>query len=314
MTIFNSNWGRKADDEVEFDAATASCPTLVSAPQESGARRFVARQTIFDSNMMVRGYELLFRTGWENCFRGDTDEATRMMIADGALDGFRDLTWDAPAFINCTRECLVNGLVTLLPNTTVLEIVETVIGDAEVLEECARYKALGYKLALDDFRVQEGMDGLIDLADYVKIDFRLSDAEERQEILSLLKARDVTLIAEKIETEQEFQSALAEGFTLFQGYYLCHPTVFLKKRAPRNGGHYLYLLSAMSGGRFDITQVGLMLKAEVTLSDQVLRMVNSAALNGDREVVSLQEALALVGETQFRRLIINAIAMETWPA
>jgi EAL and modified HD-GYP domain-containing signal transduction protein len=311
LTLFNSIWSRKADAMVAFDAAIASRTTIVPALKESGAKRFVARQTILDSSMVVHGYELLFRTGWENCFRGDTDAATRMMIADGALHGFRDLTRDAAAFINCTRESLVSGLVTLLPNTTVLEILETVVGDAEVLEACARYKALGYKLALDDFRVHEGMDGLIDLADYIKIDFRLSDAEERRELLSLLKSRDVTLIAEKIETEQEFQSALAEGFTLFQGYYFCHPTVFSKKRAPRNGRHYLYLLSAMAGGKFDITQLGLMLKAEVTLSDQLLRLVNCAAMNAEREVSSLQEALALVGETQFRRLTMNAIATET---
>jgi EAL and modified HD-GYP domain-containing signal transduction protein len=296
---------------VPIDAAASSASHALTEAKTNEPRRFVARQTIFDRGRAVYGYELLFRTGWENCFRGDNDDATRKMIADGALYGFQELTHGAPSFVNCTRESLVNGLVTLLPNSTVLEILETVVGDQEIVEACARYKAMGYKLALDDFQMREGMEGLIALADYIKVDFRLSDAKERAEILALFKGKNVTLLAEKVETEQEFQAAMAEGFTLFQGYFFCYPTVFSKKRAPSNGINYLYLLSALSNGQFDVVQLSLMLKSEVTLSYQLLRLVNSAVYGLNHEVRSLQEALMLVGEQQFRKLMMNAIATET---
>jgi EAL and modified HD-GYP domain-containing signal transduction protein len=233
------------------------------------------------------------------------------MIADGALYGFHELTQGAPSFVNCTRESLVEGIVTLLPNSTVLEILESVAGDPEVLEACARYKKLGYKLALDDFQMHEGMSGLIELADFVKVDFRLSNADERRAILSLFKDTNAVMIAEKVETEQEFQAAMAEGFTLFQGYFFCVPTVFSKKRAPTNGANYLYLLSALSQGQFDVIQLSLLLKSEVALSYQLLRLVNSAAYGMNHEVRSLQDALMLVGEQQFRKLLMNAIATET---
>jgi len=314
LNIFSSIWRRQA--EVESTVATIDeqmTPRANTSPKakETEARRFIARQTIFDRSRGVYGYELLFRSGWDNCFRGDTDDATRKMIADGALYGFHELTNGAPSFVNCTRESLVNGLVTLLPNTTVLEILETVVGDEEVLEACSQYKKMGYKLALDDFQICEGVEGLVALADYIKVDFRLSDAAERQKILAMLKGRNVIMVAEKVETEQEFQAALAEGFTLFQGYFFCRPTVFSKKRAPANGANYLYLLSALSQGHFDVIQLALLLKSEVTLSYQLLRLVNSAAFGAHHEVRSLQEALVLVGETQFRRLMMNAIATET---
>ena len=283
------------------------CPN----PQANDLRRFIARQTIFDRSKNVYGYELLFRSGWENCFSGDTDEATRIMISDGALYGFHDLTHGAPSFVNCTRESLVNGLVTLLPTSTVLEILETVTGDTEVLEACARYKSLGYKLALDDFQMHEGMHGLIQLADYIKVDFRLSDAIERRQILKDLKGTKAVLLAEKVETEQEFQDALAEGFTLFQGYFFCRPTVFSKKRLTANGANYLYLLSALSQGDFHVAQIAVLLKSEVALSYQLLRLVNSAGFGTRSDVQSLEDALMLVGERQFRTLILNAIATET---
>jgi EAL and modified HD-GYP domain-containing signal transduction protein len=314
LNIFSSIWRIQSEADsnviaINSPAPSASIPFLEARASEP--RRFVARQTIFDRRRKVYGYELLFRSGWENCFRGDTDDATRKMIADGALYGFHELTNGAPSFVNCTREALVNGLVTLLPNSTVLEILETVLGDQEVVDACAGYKAMGYKIALDDFQLHDGMDGLIALADYIKVDFRLSDAKERAEIIARFKGSNVTLLAEKVETEQEFQAALSEGFTLFQGYFFCYPTVFSKKRAPANGINYLYLLSALSNGNFDVIQLSLMLKSEVALSYQLLRLVNSAAFGMNHEVRSLQEALMLVGEVQFRKLMMNAIATET---
>ncbi len=310
----SSIWRKHTDSDstsAAFASTASAKPVPLPETPANDLRRFIARQTIFDRNRNVYGYELLFRSGWENCFSGDTDEATRIMIADGALYGFHDLTHGAPSFVNCTRESLVNGLVTLLPTTTVLEILETVTGDTEVLEACARYKSLGYKLALDDFQMHEGMHGLIQLADYIKVDFRLSDAAERRQILQHLKGTKATLLAEKVETEQEFQEALAEGFTLFQGYFFCRPTVFSKKRMTTNGANYLYLLSALSQGDFHVSQIAVLLKSEIALSFQLLRLVNTASFGMRREVTSLEDALVQVGERQFRTLILNAIATET---
>jgi c-di-GMP-related signal transduction protein len=314
LSLLNSIWRRRPETHpvsAQSEHLAVSTTAVSSQNGEIEPSRFVARQAIFDRNRNVYGYELLFRSGWENSFRGDTDQATRIMIADGALYGFHELTRGAPTFVNCTRESLVNGLVTLLPTSTVLEIVETVGGNAEVLEACARYKSLGYKLALDDFQLNDGMEGLMDLADYIKVDFSLSDANARREILSALHGRNVTLLAEKVETEEEFNAAMAEGFTLFQGYFFCHPIVFSKKRLPSNGVNYLYLLSALVGGDFRVAQIAILLQSEVALSYQLLRLVNSAGFCLDKEVRSLQDALILVGEKKFRILLLNAIATET---
>lgn len=316
FNFLNSIWKRRSESEalpvacLEPDAMHLASRQAVEH-KETDPRRFIARQPILDLHHDVYGYELLFRSGWENCFSGDTDEATRLMIADGALYGFHDLTRGAPTFINCTHESLVNGLVTLLPTSTVLEIVETIDATDEVLAACAHYKRLGYKLALDDFQLRQGVEGLIALADYVKVDFNLSGPAERRQILAALKGKNIILLAEKIETEEEFEAAKSEGFTLFQGYFFCHPTVFSKQRFPANGANYLYLLSALLKGDFQVSQLALMLQSEVALSYQLLRLVNSAIYAVDKEVASLEDALVIVGENKFRILLLNAIATET---
>jgi c-di-GMP-related signal transduction protein len=201
-------------------------------PSGSGAchRRFLALQPIFNRRREIFGYEALSRSGWDNRFTGDSDAATKMMIRDWMSHGLDELTGGCPTFLNCTREALVGGLLILLPPSTVLELLETVEPDKEVLAACHKMKAMGYKIALDDFRHCEKMEGLIALADYIKVDFRLSCKEERSEIIRCLKRTTATLVAEKIETIEEFEMALGEGFRLFQGYYLGRPTVFSKRK------------------------------------------------------------------------------------
>jgi len=193
--------------------------------------------------------------------------------------------------------------VTLLPKSTVLEIVETVLGDDEVLRACARYKKQGYKLALDDFRMHEGMDGLVELADYIKVDFRLSDAAERAEILAMLKGKRMTLVAEKVETDTEFQAAVKEGFTLFQGYFFCQPEVLQHQGMPSSKMAYLDLLQASVSPEFDLEVLASKIKHDPSLTFRLLRYLNSVIFGLRTEIRSVQHALTLLGQRELRKWI-----------
>src|SRR5438105_6063979 len=158
-----------------------------SAPSlDPNGHHFLARQAIFNQIGHIYGYELLFRLGPHNHFTGDLDVATRTMVDNWLLHGFEGLTGYFPFFLNCTREALVKGLVTLLPKTrTVLELVETVEPDEEVVSACRRLKQIGYGIALDDFQFSKKIEPLVELADYVKIDFRLPESQRRETLRQL---------------------------------------------------------------------------------------------------------------------------------
>jgi c-di-GMP-related signal transduction protein len=200
------------------------------AASEAASHRFVALQPIFDRRRKVFAYEALSRSKWENRFTGDPDTATQTMIDDWLLHGLDELTVGARTFINCTFAALTGGSLTLLPTRTVLELVETVEPSPEVVSACRKMKALGYQIALDDFQLAKKMDVLLPLADYVKVDFRLTDSGQRSAIVRRVKGLATIPVAEKIETEEEFDAAVAEGFRLFQGYCLGAPVLFSKKR------------------------------------------------------------------------------------
>lgn len=209
------------------------------AASDAGNHRFVALQPIFDRRRKVFGYEALSRSKWENRFTGDPDTATRTMIDDWLLHGLDELTRGSRTFINCSFEALAGGAFTLLPTRIVLELLENVEPSPVVVSACRKMKTRGYQISLDDFQLSRKMEILLALADYVKVDFRLTDSDKRRAIVRRVKGLATIPVAEKIETEEEFETAVAEGFRLFQGYSLGAPVLFSKRRFPSLDANHL---------------------------------------------------------------------------
>ena len=242
----------------QFTARIESSACWVKDPfpglfPETCGQSYVALQALFTPERRVFGYEVLHRSGWDNCFQGDADHATQAIMKNWTFQELHGLAGGHPIFLNCPRQALVDRLLEHLAAPVVIEVLETVEPDEEVLAACRRLKALGYQIALDDFQLSGRIGRLVELADYIKVDFRLSNREERAQIRVYLDDRPVALIAEKIETAEEFETAIQEGFQLFQGYYTARPVIFSK--CPKHmsdctqipdtgypvdsGGHYL---------------------------------------------------------------------------
>jgi len=277
----------------------------------AGALRYVARQPILDLHGRIHAYELLFRAGPEAIFSGDGNVATSTMLDNTVLFGIEKLTGGLPAFVNCTLESLTEDLVHVLPpGQTVLEILETVEPTPELIEACRKLKAAGFRLALDDFVWAPKFDPLVQLADYIKVDFLMTSAEERQRLLRRLSGMKVALLAEKIETHAEYKRARAEGFTLFQGYYFCRPELMENRKIPANRLSHLEVLQLMRGENIDLRKLTRLLKRDTSLTYRLLRLVNSPMCAVRQEVSSIQAALLAVGEEAFRRIATLAIASE----
>jgi len=283
-----------------------SASTTQTAPQPS---RFLARQPILDVHRKIVGYELLFRSGWENCFRGDVHNATEIMLDNYLLMGIETLAHNELAFINCTREALLGRQMTLLPPaSTVLEVLETVEPDDEVIEACRNYVRQGYRLALDDFVPRPEMQPLINLADFIKVDFLLSDAAKRRQIHRMVRGSRAQLLAEKVENESEFNIAIAEGYELFQGYFFCRPTIMAHHEIPPHRLHYLRLLTELSRTPANLRKVARIVESETSLCYRLLRLTNSAMMGLRTAVTSVPRALTVVGEDRFRTLVSVAAA------
>ena len=262
-----------------------------------------ARQPIFDARQRAFGYELLFRSGFENCFTfPDGDAATSRVLDSFMLQGLETLWQRQRAFINFTGNALLNGLATLLPvETLTVEILETVEPNPSVVAACLKLKKLGYQIALDDVTSLERQKPLLDLADVVKVDFSLTDAGQQREIARRLARRGVKLLAEKVENSEQFKQAASWGYHYFQGFFFCKPQVISARDIPAFKASYLQLLQAVHRPELDFREIERVLRHELSLSYRLLRYLNSPLFGLHGEIRSIRQAISLLGEQYIKR-------------
>ncbi len=279
---------------------------MVMSVAISNTQRFIGRQAIFDEKMDLYGYELLFRSGTENAFSGDVEDATNQII-DSCLSMIACSSCQN-LFINCTRDALVNMSVMLLPSrTVVLEILETVPADVELVKACKHLKQTGFRLALDDFSPYEDKGELVEIVDYVKVDFRASDAAERQKIYKMFGKKTIFL-AEKVETLAEVRAAQAEGNRLFQGYFHARPEIIAEAQISATKTVYLQLFAALADSPMNTKKIEGYLLMEPSLCYRLLRLANSAIYGLRHRISTIQAALNTVGEDAFRKLVTVVLA------
>jgi len=287
---------------VKADHATAS-PAVVK-PLAIPGQRFVARQPILDRAQKIFGYELLFRNGIEDYFHADPDLAARSTLDSSLLFGLNTLCHNTRAFVNCTREILLKDLVTLLPpQETVVEVLETVEPEERVVAACKRLKQAGFLIALDDFAPNDPRIPLCDLADIIKVDVRATRIEERAGLIRRFGSPKCKMLAEKVETGQEFAQARNMGFAYFQGYFFCKPELVVGREVPANRLRHLRLLEMVCRVELDLRELETMLKQEASICYRLLRYLNSPVFGFALEIKSIRHAMAILGERELRRWI-----------
>lgn len=267
--------------------------------------KYLARQPILNRARELFAYELLFRNGLQNSCEGlDLELASTSVMDTSLLIGFEKITAGHRMFINCPREFLLRDYISLFPPTSVVvEILENINPDQEVIEACKRLKQAGYAIALDDFVDSPDWAPLVALADILKVDFRLTGRTEHQAIVSRYAGKNIRMLAEKVETQEEFAAALEMGYSLFQGYFFCRPEIMHHRGLPSFKLAYLELLQAATAPEFNIQQLASSIKHEASLTFRLLRYLNSAAFGLRSEIHSVAHALSLLGERELRKWI-----------
>jgi c-di-GMP-related signal transduction protein len=148
------------------------------------------------------------------------------------------------------------------------------------------------------------------LADFIKVDFTQMDAMGRQELFKRLIDTGAVLVAEKVETQEEYKQAYAEGFTLFQGYYFCRPLLLKYRKIPANQYAHIQILELLQHYPLDLHQLNQLVKQDTPLTYRFLRLVNSPVCAIHQGVSSIKSALILVGDDAIRRIITLAITSE----
>lgn len=282
---------------------------------------FAARQPILDIDKKVFGYELLFRTSTDNVFPDiDEEKATSKMIEGLQFDlGLDKISSGKFAFINFTEQSILQLYPKLLPKQkVVIEILETVRPTPEVYEQIKVLFDNGYTIALDDFIHSEAWEPFYELCKIIKIDCLDISSEQLNEIANL-KTRypHIVLLAEKVETYEQFKEYKKLGFTLFQGYFFSKPEVMKSVSMSSTQSLLASLLNEVTQDEPNIGQITKLMEIDVALSFKVLRYTQSPLFQRRKKIDSIRHAIVMLGKKElesFTMLLFAASFGENKPS
>ncbi len=268
---------------------------------------YAARQPILDINKKLYAYELLFRDSINNVFPDiDGDIATSKMVEASKFNmGISDFTANKPAFINFTLETLSKGYPEMLsPEEVVVEILETIKPGKRLLALCKDLFEKGYTLALDDYEHQTVWEHFYPYIKIIKIDWQNSTLDEIKEIIAAIaNYPHIELLAEKVETYEEYNQAVELGCVLFQGFFFAKPEMMKTKTLTPSQMAMAELLYETSKPELDLAGITSVFERDVSLSYKLLRYANSAMFKRRSEISTIKQALVTLGLLELKRFM-----------
>lgn len=261
----------------------------------------IARQAIFDINMNVYAYELLFRSNNLQTNSGVIDsfgdKATSQVINHTFMElGIERVIGNHLAFVNLTRNfILTDDPLPFAHHRVVLELLEDIVADGEIIDSTQKLVDQGYIIALDDFIFNESLRPLVELAEIIKIDLLSLSEQALREQVSILKKENVKLLAEKVETQEQFQLCKELGFDYFQGFFFSRPIIIEGKPIPKSQLNLLSIISKLQKSDVEIDDIEQLISQDVGLTYKLLRLLNSASMGLPRKIESIKQGLVILG-------------------
>lgn len=274
----------------------------------------IGRQTIFDRNLNVMGYELLYRAGDGATEAAvlDGDRATRTLLSDALMVfGLNNLTDGRCAYVNFTEKLVLSDFVLLTdPRQITVELLEDIPVTERLARRLKELKEKGYRLALDDYTGNPAYDPILPLIDVLKVDFLLTDPKKQAEIAARYRHSRTTLLAEKVEDRATYERALQQGYRLFQGYFFERPTNIRKELPDLNSASYIGLLRELNKPDTDLKACAEMIRADATLTFRLLKKVQTLQYYRGNSVQVIQQAVAYLGIDELYHWVILLLARD----
>ncbi len=269
----------------------------------------LAKQPILDRERHLYGYELLYRSE-QPTEEWNGDLATVEVMINAFLNiGMEQLAGEKPVFINFTDNLITQELARQFsPKDLIIELLEDITLTEEMKEKIILLSHHGYRLALDDVTselfLQWHKEKMISYLTYIKVDFlAITSHEERAKLAKVIQALypHITLLAEKVETMEDFKAAREIGFELFQGYFFMKPKVMESHEIPSNYFTYVQLIERINRKEFDLLQIAEIIQKDLSLSYKLLKLINSPAYRRVERINSIERAVVLLGQKEIKK-------------
>jgi c-di-GMP-related signal transduction protein len=268
---------------------------------------FVARQPVFTRKKKVFGYELLFRLDLENIFpeiNGDTATANVLTNTFFTFE-LNEILAGKPGLVNFTRNLILQNTPLLFPKEhIIIEVLENIVPEPEVLESLRVFKRKGFRIALDDFVYDPKFDPMISFCSIIKFDIIETPLDSIAAIITDIRSNhNISLLAEKVETHQQYEQARAMGFDLFQGYFFEKPEIFTKKDVSSNQIIKMRLINELWKKDLELETIENLIKKDLSVSYKLLKFLNSAYYRRPIAINTIKDAIIFLGTDELKKFI-----------
>ena len=266
----------------------------------------IGRQQILDQNLNTYAYEILFRgQDFDLSAKDQATSATNQVITDTILEiGLNELVGNHLAFINFTTQNILEKTPLNLPKERiVIEVLENVKVDLQVINNLRELSALGYTIALDDFVLTPDWMPLLDFVNIIKLDVMANSMEQTRQLIEQLKPYKLKLLAEKVETHEEFHQLKTFGCELFQGFFFSKPNIVEGKRLSVGQTAAIQLMATINKQDVSFQEIARTISQDVGLTYKMLHYINSASFALANKIDSIQHALTYLGINEIKRWV-----------
>lgn len=282
---------------------SSSLPEAQLAPTFKIGEFFLARQPILNREQSVTAYELLFRHAQSDIALITNDRAaTATVISHLSQLGLDNVLGNRRGYVNVDAATLSSDFIRFLPHEkVVLEIMETVVATPQVVKQVAALAQKGFIFALDDVVAEsENLRKLLPYVSIVKVDVQDMAQDTLSTLAAAFKAEGKTLLAEKVETLEQFKYCHALGFELFQGYYFARPALLSGKKLAPSQITILHLIVLLTCDAHN-TEIEQAIKEDAAVYLLLLKLVNTPGQGIAKRIDSLGMALMVLGRRQLQR-------------
>ncbi len=265
---------------------------------------FIARQPILDKDKSVFAYELLFRDGKGGAYPEHSEEKARFISKHFHPLGLDDISGEKASFITFSSDTLISRFPTTLnPDSVVVELADPADNTSALFQACQHIKQLGFKLAIDDPMMVGLKHDIFPLIDIVKVDVTKARFENIEKQIPQYHDANVQLVAEQVNTQDNFSTCIDLGFDFFQGYFFSQPEARILRQLPTSKMNVVELMGASASADFDLVKISQIIERDATLSFLLFKFINNPTINKRYKITSLRHALNYMGEVEIKKFI-----------
>ena len=261
----------------------------------------LGRQSVSNDKYEIFAYDILYRSDSSDVNSTDLGFSASSVATVLNDFGSENVIGTYKGFIRVDTQFLSEDIIySISKEQFVLMILQSSLLDEELPQKLNDLTLEGYTFGLNDAVVNEESIGaivsFIDYVDSVKIDVLNSESETVDKLIKILKLKEKTIIASKVETDELYEEYKAKGVDYFQGFYIKRPNIIETTSFNASQEQVLEIWNLLQNDA-ETRKIVKSFENNHALTLKLMQFINSSFFSFRTKISSINQIINLLGRT-----------------